>query len=92
MLVLLDRGFVSGPFFEAIRTSVGAHVLARLSRGLFLRREQETGRRQFLLTPVTPQMCRGLQRPMLVRVIEYSIKPEVAAVLVKPTTITPLFS
>jgi hypothetical protein len=81
MLVLLDRGFVSGPFFEAIRAR-GAQVLARLSHGLFLKRQQELPDGSYL-TLLTPQMCRGLKRPMLVRVIEYYIKPAVADVLVK---------
>lgn len=81
MLVLLDRGFVSGPFVEAIRTR-GAHVLARLSQGIFLRHHQELADGSYL-TLLTPQMCRGLKEPLIVRIIEYSLKPEVAQVLVK---------
>jgi hypothetical protein len=81
MLVLLDRGFVSGPFFEAICMR-GGQVLARLSQGIFLRHAQDLADGSYL-TLLTPQMCRGLKAPMLVRVIEYFIKPEVAAVLVK---------
>jgi hypothetical protein len=81
MLVLLDRGFVSGPFFAALRTR-GAQVLARLSQGIFLRREQELTDGSYL-TLLTPQMCRGLKAPMLVRIIEYDIQPAVADVLVK---------
>jgi hypothetical protein len=81
MLVLLDRGFVSGPFFEAIRTR-GAHVLARLSQDLFLRHTQDLADGSYL-TWMTPHSCHGLTEPMLVRVIEYFIKPEVTAVLVK---------
>lgn len=81
MLVLLDRGFVSGPYFEAIRAR-GAQVLARLSQGLFLKRQRELADGSYL-TLLTPQMCRGLKRPLLVRIIEYTIKPAVAEVLVK---------
>jgi hypothetical protein len=81
MLVLLDRGFVSGPFFEALRKR-GAHVLARLAQGIFLRHDQELADGSYL-TWLTPRMCPGLTAPRLVRVIEYFIKPEVADVLVK---------
>ena len=81
MLVLLDRGFVSGAFLEAL-ASRGAAVVARLSAGLFVSRQQDLPDGSYL-TVLDPHTCTGLQQPMTVRVIEYRIKPEVADLLVK---------
>lgn len=84
MLVLLDRGFVSGPFLEAIRQRE-AHVLARLSAGIFLRRERELADGSYLTT-LLPRSCKGLNKPMTVRVIEYFIQPDVAKQLATQPT------
>ena len=81
MLVLLDRGFVSGAFFEAIHLR-GAQVLARLAQGIFLKREKELADGSYLTT-LSPRNCKGLKHPLVVRVIAYRIKPEVADLLVK---------
>jgi len=39
MLVLVDRGFISGALVQAIRAR-GAHVLGRLAQGVFTHKEQ----------------------------------------------------
>jgi hypothetical protein len=80
MLVLLDRGFVSGAFLEALGQR-GALVLARLAPDIFLTREKELGDGSYLTT-LSPRSCKGLHHPLTVRVIEYWIKPEIAQVLV----------
>jgi len=81
MLVLLDRGFVSGAFFEAI-VGRGAQVLARLANNVFLSREKVLADGSYLTT-MSARHCKGLHRSMTVRVIEYRIKPAVADVLVQ---------
>ena len=81
MLVLFDRGFVSGAFLEAIYARQ-AQVLARLSNGIFLRREQVLADGSYLTT-LTPKMCQGLKKPMRVRVVEYFIEPKIAEELAK---------
>jgi transposase IS4-like protein/DDE family transposase len=81
MLVLLDRGFVCGPFFQAIRERQ-AQVLARLPRGIFLRRERVLPDGSYLTT-LTPQMCRGLKKPMQVRIVEFFLEEQVAEALSK---------
>lgn len=62
MLVLVDRGFVSGALIEAIRAR-GAHVLARLPQGIFTRHEQELSDGSYLTT-LDPKTCQGLQAPI----------------------------
>ncbi len=79
MLVLLDRGFVSGARFSAIRAR-GAHVLSRLPQGIFSRKEQVLPDGSYLTT-LDPKSCEGLSAPLQVRVIEYRIDPSVAAQL-----------
>jgi len=76
MLVLVDRGFVSGALLEAIRAR-GAHVLGRLPQGVFTHKEQVLSDGSYLAT-LSPKNCQGLSAPMQVRVIEYFIDPEVA--------------
>jgi hypothetical protein len=76
MLVLVDRGVVSGALIEAIRAR-GAHVLARLPQGIFTRHEQELSDGSSLTT-LDPKTCEGLQAPMKVRIIEYTLDPAVA--------------
>ena len=83
MLLLLDRGFVSGAFLQAVHQR-GAEVLARLSAGMFLRREQVLGDGSYLTT-LQPGSCEGLKEPLRVRVIEYGIKEEIADELVSVT-------
>lgn len=76
MLILLDRGLFSGAVFEALRAR-GAHGLARLEAGLLttpLRRLSDGS----YLVQLTPATCQGLQAPLTVRVIEYSLEPKTA--------------
>ena len=83
MLVLLDRGFVSGALLEAIRAR-GAHVLGRLPQGVFTHKEQVLPDGSYLTT-LDPTTCQGLSAPLQVRVIEYLIDPEVAQQLEQVT-------
>jgi len=76
MLVLVDRGFISGALVEAIRAR-GAHVLARLPQGIFTQHEQELADGSYLTT-LDPKTCQGLQAPLTVRIIEYTLDPQVA--------------
>jgi hypothetical protein len=83
MLVLLDRGFVSGALLAAIQAR-GAQVLARLPQGVFTRREQVLPDGSYLTT-LTPATCAGLTAPIRVRIIEYRLDPTVAADLEQVT-------
>src|SRR6266581_8867994 len=83
MLVLVDRGFISGALLEAIRAR-GAHVLGRLSQGVFTHKEQVLPDGSYLTT-LDPQNCQGLSAPLQVRVIEYLIDPQVAQQLEQVT-------
>lgn len=83
MLVLVDRGFISGALLEAIHAR-GAHVLGRLPQGVFTRKEQVLPDGSYLTT-LSPRNCQGLSAPMRVRVIEYRIQPEVAQQLEQVT-------
>ncbi|GAC1360815.1 MAG: hypothetical protein PVSMB5_20710 [Ktedonobacteraceae bacterium] len=83
MVVLLDRGFVSGAFLQAVRAR-GAHVLARLSQGVFVHREQVLADGSYLTT-LHPGTCASLKEPLKVRVIESWIKEEIADQLVNVT-------
>ncbi len=83
MLVLVDRGFVSGALLEAIRAR-GAHVLGRLPQGIFTRKEQVLSDGSYLTT-LSPTTCQGLSAPLQVRVIEYRIDPTVAQQLEQVT-------
>src|SRR5205823_11621532 len=83
MLLLVDRGFLSGALLEAIRAR-GAHVLGRLPQGVFTRKEQILPDGSYLTTQ-NPKTCQGLSAPMQVRVIEYLIDPEVAQQLEQVT-------
>jgi len=83
MLVLVDRGFISGALVEAIRAR-GAHVLGRLSQGVFTHKEQVLPDGSYLTT-LDPQNCQGLSAPLQVRVIEYLIDPQVAQQLEQVT-------
>jgi hypothetical protein len=83
MLVLVDRGFISGALVEAIRAR-GAHVLGRLAQGVFTHKEQVLPDGSYLTT-LNPQHCQGLSAPLPVRVIEYLIDPQVAAQLEQVT-------
>lgn len=79
MLVLLDRGFLSGALVEAIRAR-GAHVLGRLPQGVFTHKQQVLDDNSYLTT-LRPETCVGLSAPMQVRVIEYVIDPLIAGQL-----------
>ncbi len=81
MLVLFDRGLVSGAFLEAL-VARQAQALARLANGIFLRREVELADGSYLTT-LSPRQCQGLKVPLRVRVVEYFIEPEVAEELSK---------
>ena len=83
MLVLVDRGFISGALVEAIRAR-GAHVLGRLSQGVFTHKEQVLPDGSYLTT-LDPRTCQGLSAPVQVRVIEYLIDPQVAQQLEQVT-------
>lgn len=83
MLVLLDRGFLSGALVAAIRAR-GAHVLGRLPQGVFTHKEQVLPDGSYLTT-LSPKNCQGLSAPMQVRVIEYYIEPTVAEQLEQVT-------
>lgn len=83
MLVLVDRGFISGALLEAIRAR-GAHVLGRLSQGIFTKKEQVLPDGSYLTT-LDPRNCQGLSTPLQVRVIEYRIDPPVAQQLEQVT-------
>jgi hypothetical protein len=76
MLVLIDRGFVSGALLEAIHAR-GAQVLGRLQHGFYTRKEQVLSDGSYLTT-LSPRTCQGLSAPLQVRVIEYHIQPAVA--------------
>lgn len=84
MLVLMDRGFVSGAWLEAL-IARHAQVLARLANGIFLRREVELADGSYLTT-LYPRQCQGLKAPIRVRVVEYFIEPEVAEPLSQQPT------
>lgn len=71
MLVLVDRGFLSGALIEAIRAR-GAHVLGRLPQGVLTHKEHLLDDDSYLTT-LRPQTCAGLSAPIQVRVIEYVI-------------------
>lgn len=83
MLVLVDRGFISGALMEAIRAR-GAHVLGRLPQGIFTHKEQVLCDGSYLTT-LSPKTCQGLSAPLRVRVIEYRLDPEVAQQLEQVT-------
>jgi hypothetical protein len=83
MLVLIDRGFISGALIEAIRAR-GAHVLGRLPQGIFTHKEQVLPDGSYLTT-LNPRTCQGLSAPLQVRVIEYLIDPTVAEQLEQVT-------
>jgi hypothetical protein len=83
MLVLVDRGFVSGALLSAIRAR-GAHVLGRLPQGVFTHKEQILPDGSYLTT-LDPRNCQGLSAPLQVRVIEYLIDPSVAQQLEQVT-------
>jgi len=83
MLVLVDRGFISGALLEAIRAR-GAQVLGRLPQGIFTRKEQVLSDGSYLTT-LSPKNCQGLSAPLRVRIIEYHIQPEVAQQLEQVT-------
>jgi hypothetical protein len=76
MLVLVDRGFLWATLIQAIRAR-GAHVLARLPQGVFVHHERDLPDGSYLTT-LDPKTCAGLQEPLPVRIIEYSIDPCVA--------------
>jgi Transposase DDE domain len=83
MLVLVDRGFISGALLEAIHAR-GAHVLGRLPQGIYAKQEQMLPDGSYLTT-LDPQTCQGLSAPLRVRVIEYRIDPQVAQQLEQVT-------
>lgn len=83
MLVLLDRGLISAALLEAIRAR-GAHVLARLPQGVFVRKEQVLSDGSYLTT-LSARSCPGLSAPMQVRIIEYTLQPAIAAQLEQVT-------
>jgi Transposase DDE domain/Insertion element 4 transposase N-terminal len=83
MLVLVDRGFISGALLSAIRAR-GAQVLGRLSQGVFTHKEQVLPDGSYLTT-LSPRTCQGLSAPLRVRVIEYRIQPEIAEQLEQVT-------
>jgi len=83
MLVLVDRGFISGALLSAIHAR-GAHVLGRLPQGIFTRKEQVLPDGSYLTT-LSPRTCQGLSAPMQVRIIEYRIQPLVAEQLEQVT-------
>jgi hypothetical protein len=73
MLVLVDRGFISGALVQAIRAR-GAHVLGRLAQGVFTHKEQVLPDGSYLTT-LDPRNCQGL----------YLIDPQVAQQLEQVT-------
>lgn len=83
MLVLVDRGFLPGALVAAIHARA-AHVLGRLPQGVFTHKEQVLPDGSSLTT-LDPRNCQGLSAPLQVRVIEYSIDPQVAAQLEQVT-------
>lgn len=83
MLVLLDRGFISGALLEAIRAR-GAHVLGRLPHGMFTHQEQVLCDGSYVTT-LSPTTCQGLSAPLQVRIIEYRLDPAVAQQLEQVT-------
>jgi len=83
MLVLIDRGFISGALLEAIRAR-GAHVLGRLPQCVFTHKEQVLPDGSYLTT-LDPRNCQGLSAPLQVRVIEYLIDPAIAEQLEQVT-------
>jgi hypothetical protein len=83
MLVLVDRGFISGALVQAIRAR-GAHVLGRLAQGVFTHKEQVLPDGSYLTT-LDPRNCQGLSAPLQVRIIEYLIDPQVAQQLEQVT-------
>jgi hypothetical protein len=83
MLVLVDRGFISGALLSAI-CARGAQVLGRLPQGVFTHKEQVLSDGSYLTT-LSPKNCQGLSAPMQVRVMEYRIAPESAEQLEQVT-------
>lgn len=66
MLLLLDRGFVSGAFFQAVRAR-GTHLLGRLAQGIFTQREQVLDDGSYLTT-LQPATCSSLPDTFHMRV------------------------
>lgn len=75
MLVLSDRNFVSVGWLAAV-SQRGSHVLCRLAAGVFTQPSQRLCDGSYLV-----KLPRKGQAPLLVRVIEYTLHPLVAAEL-----------
>src|SRR6266851_3077291 len=76
MLVLLDRGLFSGPALAALRAKQ-AHGLARLEAGMLTKPLRRLWDGSYLVKLV-PTTSHGLREPLLLRVIEYTLDPQVA--------------
>jgi hypothetical protein len=83
MLVLIDRGFISGALLEAMHAR-GVQVLGRLPKGNFTRKEQILPDGSYLTT-LSPTNCQGLSAPLRVRVLAYRIRPKIAKPLAQVT-------
>src|SRR5437588_3621513 len=83
MLVLVERGFISGALLWAIRAR-GAHVLGRLPQAVFTHKEQVLPDGSYLTT-LDPRPCHGLSAALQVRLIEYLLDPQVAQQLEQVT-------
>lgn len=79
MLVLWDRGFMSADLTEAVRAR-GAHILSRLSPDTYVTRWKTLSDGSYLVR-LLPGDYEGLQRPLILRVIEYQlVGPEVQCI------------
>lgn len=83
MLVLTDRGFVGVCFVQALLDR-GAQFLGRLTVKAYMRKEKILPDGSYLTT-LLPKDYPGLQKPLRVRVIEYTIEEKVATRLEQVT-------
>jgi hypothetical protein len=83
MLVMTDRNFVGVRFLGAV-VERGAEYLGRVPSNVFLHKQQILKDGSYLVT-FLPKDFPGLQKPLTLRIIEYSIEEEVAVRLEQVT-------
>jgi hypothetical protein len=83
MLVLTDRNFIGVRFLQALAER-GAHYLGRIPGDVFLRKQQLLKDGSYLVT-FLPKDYPGLEKPLTLRIIEYTIEEKVATRLEQVT-------
>jgi hypothetical protein len=76
-LVMTDRNFVGVRFLGAV-VDCGAEYLGRIPSNVFLHKQRILKDGSYLVT-LLPKDYSGLKKPLTLRIIEYTIKQEVAA-------------